>query len=208
MITNRQHAHGFTLLEIMIALAVFAILATITSTALYNAFNIQARITTQASHINALQLAITFIKRDTEQMLARAIHGNEMHVFPPFIGQSHHLEFTRSGFVNPDATQPRSALTRVAFLCKKSQLIRRSWAMLDIPERKLYQDHVLLDNLDQCSFAYLAHNRQILSTWQAYAVQQNQRSETLPTAIQLSLKTQRGENMILLFIVPVALYAD
>jgi general secretion pathway protein J len=207
-VINRGREYGFTLLEIMVALTIFVILATITSTALYHAFDIKTRIAAQMQRINQLQQAITFIKRDTEQMLTRSIRGNEMRVFPPFIGQAHYLEFTRSGIVSPEMIKPHSTLKRVAFLCKEKQLIRRSWEVLDMPERKDYHDKILLDNLEQCAFAYIAHNQQILPIWREYAVQQNQREETLPSAIQLTLVFHQDERMSMLFIVPEALYAD
>lgn len=201
-------SNGFTLLEIMVALAVFAILATITSSVMYHAFDTHARVTSQADRLNAVQLAVSLIKRDTEQMIERSIRGNEMHIFPPFIGQPYHLEFTRGGVVNPNGIEQRSTLKRIAFLCQKNQLIRRSWDRLDTPERKSYHDKILLDNIDQCSFAYLAHNRQILPVWQDYALQQNQRAETLPTAVKFTLNLRDWGNMSLLFIIPKALYAN
>ena len=200
--------NGFTLLEIMVALAVFAILATITSSVMYHAFDSHARVTIQADRLTAIQLAVDRIKRDTEQMVERSVRGNEMHIFPPFIGQPNHLEFTRGGLVNPNGIEQRSTLKRIAFLCQKNQLIRRSWDMLDTPDRKKYQDKLLLDNIDKCTFAYLAHNRQVLPAWQEYALQQNQSKETLPTAIKFTLNLRDWGNMSLLFIVPEALYVN
>ncbi|NYQ85965.1 GspJ family T2SS minor pseudopilin variant LspJ, partial [Escherichia coli] len=69
MIKNK----GFTLIEILIALTVFAILATITSSTLYYAFNTRTRVNAQAERLNALQLAISIIQQDTSQTVERAI---------------------------------------------------------------------------------------------------------------------------------------
>jgi len=197
---------GYTLIEILIALSVFAILATITSSAMYHAFDTRARVAKQADRLNTIQLAIAMIGRDTEQILERAVRGNEMHLFPAFVGQSHYLEFTRNGLVNPNSLEQLSTLKRVAFVCRGDKLIRRSWQILDTPDRKHYQDRVLLNNLDECSFAYLAHNRQILSEWHEDAVQQNQKREALPVAIQVTITLHDWGNMSLLFIIPEALY--
>lgn len=198
--------HGYTLLEVLVALTVFAILATITASAMYHAFNTRARVNVQANQLNAVQIAMALIMRDTDQVVERSILGNEMHQFPPFVGESKYLEFTRGGSVNP-TDERRSTLKRVAYVCAGKQLIRRSWENLDTPIRKNHQDKVLLDNLETCSFAYLSHSRQILPEWRPYAVQQTQKQETLPIAIQFTLTISEWGNMNLLFIISEALYA-
>ena len=199
---------GYTLIEVMVALAVFAILAGITGSAMYHAFDTRKRVNVQANQLNALQVALTLIQRDTQQAVERAIHGDEMRVFPPFVGQSSYVEFTRSGAANPNAEALLSTLKRVAYVCKDNQLLRRTWESLDTPTRKNYQDKVLLENLDQCAFAYLAANHQLLPEWREYAVKQNQKNETLPSAIQFNVTVHAWGNMSMLFILPEALYAS
>jgi general secretion pathway protein J len=200
--------NGFTLLEILIALSVFAILATITSSAMYHAFNTRALVTKQADRLSTLQLAMALIQRDTQQITQRSVRGNQLHLFPAFTGQSQYLEFTRGGAVNPDGSVLRSTLMRIAFLCRNGQLVRRSWEALDTPYRNKYQDKVLLNNLDQCKFAYLMHNHQVLSEWHENALRENQRKESLPTAIQFTFNLTDWGNMSLLFVIPEALYAE
>ncbi|KTD36232.1 type II secretory pathway protein LspJ [Legionella nautarum] len=200
---------GFTLIEILIALTVFAILAAITSSAMYYAFNTRSRVSEQAERLNALQLAITLIEHDTEQVIVRDIRaGHEMQLHPVFEGEAQYLEFTRSGFVNPNSEEKRSVLQRVAFLCQNNQLIRRSWVTLDPVNREIYQDKILIDRLMNCQFAYLNHNLQVLSEWRPNAVQQNQRAEPIPKAIQMNLRLNDWGKMSLLFIIPGALYAE
>ncbi|STX38408.1 GspJ family T2SS minor pseudopilin variant LspJ [Legionella feeleii] len=198
---------GFTLLEILIALVVFAILASLCSSAMYNAFHTQKQVAHQAEQLNALQLAVTLIERDTKQAVERSVRGNEMHIFPPFVGQAHYLEFTRTGVANPEATEKRSTLQRIAYLCDKHQLIRRSWETLDTVERSDYEDQSLLDGLEDCEFAYLNHSLQVLPEWFANALQQNQRKEPFPKAIQLSLTLKTWGKMSFLLIIPEGLYS-
>src|SRR5438105_632303 len=98
---HAEQLNGFTLIEILIALAVFAILATITTSVLYNAFTTRARVNEQSALLTELQLAISLIQQDTRQTIERPIRSNEMRLFPAFIGQAHYVEFTRDGNVNP-----------------------------------------------------------------------------------------------------------
>jgi general secretion pathway protein J len=194
-----MNTRGFTLIEVLIALSVFAILASITSTAMYQAFNTREHITNQSDRLNTLQMAILLLKRDTQQIVERAVLGNEMHTFPPFIGQPHYIELTRGGVASPMGIDQGKTLQRVAFLCKNTQLYRRSWQTLDGSDRNHYQDRLLLDHLTQCQFSFVAHNKQVLPDWRAFALQQNQQQEILPFAIQLTLKlSDWGEMSMLL----------
>jgi general secretion pathway protein J len=203
----KQHS-GFTLIEIMVALAVFAILATITASVMYQAFDTRDRVNTKANILNEIQFALTVITHDTEQVIERAVHGNEARLFPPFIGQTSYLEFTRAGFVNPNSREHRSTLQRIAYLCIDHQFIRRTWNALDTIHRDEYLDHRLIKHLDECRFSYLSNSRQILQEWREYAIQPNQKKETLPIAIQITFTPHGMGNMSLLFPLPKALYAN
>ena len=195
-----NNSNGFTLLEILIALAVFAILATLTSSALYYAFNTRARVTAQTDQLTNLQLAISLLERDTAQMVNRSIRSNEMHLFPAFIGQKEYTEFTRGGLANPNSLEKRSTLTRVGLLCRDNQLIRRSWPSLDPVNKEQYEDKILLKDLGKCQFAYLNKTLQVLPQWHDSAGEVEQ-VEPLPKAVQLNLTIKEWGKMS--FLLPV-----
>ena len=197
---------GYTLIEIMVALAVFAILSAMTASSMHHAFNIKERVNAQANQLNTLQLAISLFTQDTEQVIDRPIVGNEMRSFPPFVGESHYLELTRGGSVNPNEIEHRSTLKRIAYLCKENKLIRRSWASLDTPQRNQYHDAIILEKLNGCSFSYIAANKQTLNEWHDYAVQQNQNKESFPSAIQLNVSLDHWGKINLIFPLTEATY--
>jgi general secretion pathway protein J len=198
---------GFTLIEILIALSIFAILATITSSTLYYAFNTRTRVNAQADQMSKLQLAISIVQQDILQIAERAIRGNDMRLFPVFIGQAHYVEFTRDGLTNPQSREKRSTLKRVAFACEEGKLIHRTWQSLDAMNRNEYQEKILIDNITECHFNYINQTLQTLTEWREGAVDQNQRAETLPKAIQINLTIKDWGEMNLLFIIAEALYA-
>ena len=206
--SSRFRSKGYTLIEIMIALAVFAILGAIASGAIYQAFETRSRVSVQANQLNELQLAILRLTRDVHQIVERSVFGDEMHIFPPFVGQPNYLEFTRAGLVNPGDIAQRSTLQRVAWLCQKNQLIRRSFTTLDSLKRHEYQDTVVLQHLKSCSFAYLTTKHQRLSEWREYTVLHNQAKERLPVAVQGIFSFEQWGNMSLLFVIPGGLHAE
>jgi len=191
--------HGFTLIEIIIALAIFATIATITSSILYQSFQVQTRVTSQSEQLNMLQLTQVLLRRDTAQFIPRPVRGNEMHQFPAFIGQRQYVEFTRTGAINPLNVEQRSNLKRIAYLCQANQLIRRIWTQLDTPNRDDYQDTILLDHLRQCQFAYLGPHRHIIATWYSPAPSNAMSAPTsYPSAVQLTTQNSWGK-MVSLF---------
>jgi general secretion pathway protein J len=204
---KKSHS-GFTLVEILVALAVFAILATLTSSSMYYAFNTRSRITLQADRMVDLQLAITLIQRDTEQAINRAVRGNEMRIFPGFVGQPNYMELTRSGLSNPNAEEKRSTLKRIAILCENNQLIRRSWASVDSVDRNQYEDKVILRDVKQCEFAYLNKNLQVLTEWHSDVVDLGlkQASDSLPKAVRMTLTLSDWGEFSQFFLLPKALY--
>lgn len=190
---------GFTLIELLVALLVFAILATITSMAMVNAFNTRDRLKIASDRLNELQLAMTIMQRGTAQMVNRAVRGNDMRIFPAFVGQKDYMEFTQGGFINPDNMEQRSTLKRQALLCnEEQQLVLRSWLVLDSLNRKEYTDRILLSKLEACKFAYLDYTLNLLDEWRPNAVQQNQLVQ-LPKAVQLTLKVPGFGKAQLLF---------
>lgn len=199
---------GFTLIEILIALAVFAILASITSSTLYYAFNTRTRVNEQSERLSALQLAISIVQQDISQTAERAIRGNDMRLFPIFIGRPDYVEFTRDGDVNPGSIEKRSTLKRIALVCQNDSLLRRTWDTLDPFDRNTHADKVLISHLSDCHFGYLNQSLQVFPEWRADAVNQDQNKESLPKAIQVNLNVKKLGELNLLFTIPGALYAN
>lgn len=197
---------GYTLIEVMIALSVFAIIAALSSGVMYHVFDIRGRVATQANQLDELQLALTLIEHDTMQFIPRTVRTKDVHIFSSFTGTHQYMEFTRGGQVNPNGLALRSTLKRVAFLCNDKQLIRRSWGVLDTLNRRDYEDKVLLSNLAACSFFYVSRNHQIMPEWRAYKIEQNQRMESIPSAIQITINPAKWGKMTFLFVLAEGLY--
>lgn len=197
---------GFTLLEILIALAVFAVIAVITSSSLFTAFNTRSKVNMQADRLNQMQLGMSLIQRDLQQVIAREVRGDEMRMFPILVGLPGYLEFTRDGLINPGSLQKRSTLKRLALICNKDTLTRRSWLTLDTPKRASYQDKIIFENLSSCQFSYINRNLQTFREWRENMVNQEERPEPFPKAIQLNITFNDWGNMNLLFLIPEAVY--
>jgi general secretion pathway protein J len=203
---NGRHQAGYTLIEVMIALVVFAIIAAISSGVLYHVFDIRKRVAIQANQLGELQLAATLLEHDLAQYVPRTVHTDNMQTIPAFVGTYQYMEFTRGGLANPNAVAQRSGLKRVAYVCQKKQLIRRSWRVLDTASREDYDDRVILSNLEACSFAYISIYQQIMPEWKSFSLEGNQKMQAIPAGVEMTVDPFGWGKIPFLFVIPEGLY--
>ncbi len=199
---------GFTLIEILVALAVFAIMAAISSAALYDVFHTREQLNLQANQLNRLQLAYSLINNDLQLVSARSVRGTGMLLEPAFSADKNEIKLTREGLTNPLALEKRSTLQRVQLICQKGQLIRQTQTMLDSPDNKNVQRKTLISKLKSCHFRVLDNNRQYLDEWTLTSAVHPGQKEHFPVAVELGLDVAEWGKMTLIFILPEALYHE
>lgn len=207
-----MNTKGYTLIEVLIALAVFAIIAVLTSSALQQTLSINQRLQTHMTEWENFSLAIDHINQHITQIVARGVRGNDGIPIPSFVGKKDYIEFTRGGYTAPPDERRQSSLARIALLCEKGKLIERRWPVLDSINRKQYQDTVLLHHLSRCEFDFLSQQMEWLAPWRAntdIGKRQNAVMEMLflPKAIRLKLDWQNKGLSKFIFINPIGNYA-
>lgn len=116
---------GFSLIEIMAALAIFGIVAVMAQQALMLAIRSESRVSERRAALALLQRAVTQMARDIENIAPRAV-GNE----PAMIVAEGALTLTRGGTPNP-AGLLRSGFQRVRYALSEEGLERTVWRVLD-----------------------------------------------------------------------------
>jgi general secretion pathway protein J len=125
---NRQR--GFSLIELLVALAVFATMAALAYGGLDSIARTRAELGRQQDAFRDLMRGVGLIERDLRQAIARPVRGNYGEPLPALTGNSGHIEFTRTGFANPQA-EPRSNLERVLYEFDDDALKRGVYPVLD-----------------------------------------------------------------------------
>ncbi|QLH42219.1 MAG: type II secretion system minor pseudopilin GspJ [Coxiellaceae bacterium] len=188
---------GFTLVEILVAMFIFVLVATIIAMGLRTVVNTQNAVKQQLLSLGQLQVALTLLERDMTQIVPRPVTDRDGQWRPALLGNDTRLTFTRGGLVNPLAQEQRSTLQRVSYRLEKGALVRTAEAALDQLSNSPQQTRVILTNVVAIKFAYLDKNNVAREFWPLVSGDQ-----TLPRAIQVVL-TLRGRGVVSrLFIVP------
>lgn len=134
MVSSRPRpVRGFTLVEILIAMALFAVISVITYATLTSAINVSNHTSDVAKRLADIQRVLMLMERDLIQMAPRPVideYGEEQPAFLITDLSTEGFEFTRGGYQNP-ARLNRSLLKRVAYEIRNDELYRRTWEVLD-----------------------------------------------------------------------------
>lgn len=170
-------APGFTLIEMLVALAIFAMVSAVSFTGIMVMIDNRERVTDHADRLAAVQTAVALLERDLQQAVARPIRDPLGDPRDAMLSDDlAALEFTRSGRSNPLGVR-RSELERVAYRIEEDTLVRLSWQVLDQPPDPPRRDRALLDNATDISLRFMDDDAQWLPTWPP--------ADALPGAAQL-----------------------
>ncbi len=124
---------GFTLLELLVAIAVFAVIAVAAYAGLRSVLFTRQVVEQEAQRLGRVQLTFAILTRDLEQVINRPIRDEFGQTQPALKGggvTGPALTLTRTGWDNP-LRQPRAGLQRVAWELEDDHLIRQYWITLD-----------------------------------------------------------------------------
>lgn len=132
---KRSAEHGFTLVEVMIALFIFALLA-MAGVAILS-FSVRAGAATGAKldQVAALTRTFSVLSADLAQAVDRPTRDEGGTIRPAFSGEAGAsttpmLQLVRGGWTNTDGA-PRAAVQKVAYRLENGAFERVSWPALD-----------------------------------------------------------------------------
>ncbi len=196
---KRRNA-GFTLLEMILALAVFALLSLMANRLLLQGVELERFSARHAQRLAQIQHAFTLLERDTFAMLPRPVRGGGAFSDAPLLaieGRSggDSLVFTHGGWPNPGDQRPRSILQRVGYRLAEGDLIREYFDYPDMPAGAQPHRQRLLAKVSGLQVRYWRQGR-----WS----RQWQGSEGLPQAIEVALTLAEGGMIVRRFLLPEA----
>ena len=201
---SRLRPNGFTLIEIMVAVAVFGVMSVLAWGALSNSLSNTDLLTERMNRLQAIQRTIRFLSSDLSQATPRSVRNElgdtQLPAMLSSLSGNFAIEFTHGGWRNP-AGLPRSTLQRTAYRLEDDELIRYHWRVLDRTYANEPVATVLLDNVESLLFRFYTDTGEPTDVWPPQGGPANLRMRPRAVEIILTLPDE-GEVTRLLEIAP------
>ena len=162
---------GFTLIEILLALMIFAVVATMTSIGLRNITTGRDKLQQRAKVVAKLQLATVIMQQDILQMVNRGSNSSQQQAFPAIVASAEKLSFTSANNANIYGTQQHSDLMRVSYSIDNNNLIRTINLFVDAATDSKPIVQILLKNVSALQWHFINKDGKPLTYWQVESIQ-------------------------------------
>jgi general secretion pathway protein J len=151
---------GFTLVEMMVALAIFAVISTAGVSVVTYALAESGPLAAASARLNELQLARAVMRGDFGQVAARPVRSSYgTHTGEGFkggfgIGDGAVFAFVRRGWDNPGSAEPRSSLQYVAYYFEDGNLRRVTRPLLDATNETPEESATILSGVNNLRISF------------------------------------------------------
>jgi general secretion pathway protein J len=195
MMSVDTERRGFTLLEVLIAVAIVAVIALLGYRALAALSDAETRLAAEATRWRTLDLFFARLEGDMRQAVPRPARSGAVHEAPwvGFITDSggdsgnSALAFSRAG---PEFNiEPGSAGQRLGYRLRNSAVEVLYWPSYDRPRDAQATSYALLADVARFRLTYLARNNAWIDGWPIAG------DTDLPRAVRVQLTLSSGETI-------------
>lgn len=185
---KRALQRGFTLVEMLLAIALFAMLSLTALTVFRGVLKNDEITQRKSTQLTQLQRALAIVERDLTQAQARAPTGDKRWPAAPEFavlqtageeGGDFQLLLIRNGWPNPQARLPRATQERVGYRYRQGRLERLSYPNLSSPQAAA-RSVLLLSEVTRFQLRFYRQG-EWLTAWRAGGL--------LPQAMEIAIDT-------------------
>ena len=198
---RQTRASGFTLLEILVAVGIFALFSAMAYGSLIRILDTRDRLEKERDFWHGVTLSLMQIEEDLAQARPRSVRNSlGLQPVPEFLGQpvdsralgEASVEFTRGGRV-VFGDSVRSDLQRIGYRLREQTLERLVWPALDRAPDSKPRELPLLEHVQEMRVRFYAPAGGWVDYWPAPG-QSQPAPDPLPAAVEMTLKIEgRGE---------------
>jgi general secretion pathway protein J len=164
----RYRRGGFTLIELMVAMAIFGILSALAYGVLNQTILNSEILSSRMERLKAIQRTVRVIGDDFIQLAPRPVRKDISEGLSASLTTDlqsvYAIELTRGGWSNL-IVLPRSTLQRAAYRLEENELVRYHWNVLDRTLNNRPAAVVLLDGVESVVFRFLQSNGEWIESW-------------------------------------------
>jgi general secretion pathway protein J len=180
---------GFTLIEVLVALAVFGVLSLLSYMSLGQTLSNADMLGDRMDRLQSIQRTISFLSNELLQTVPRTVRVElgdaPVAALQSDFGSEFALQLTHGGWPNSMGV-PRSTMQRTAYRIEDGQLIRYHWNVLDRTVNNVPLTSIMLDEVESLTFRFLQINDEWSDQWPPLTAQGTANS-SLPRAVQVVL---------------------
>ena len=180
---------GFTLIEVLVAMAIFGVLSALAYMTLGQTLSNSEMLTDRMDRLQSIQRTMSYLSTELLQAAPRSIRGDLGDTQPALIsafGAEFALQLTHNGWPN-SAGVPRSTQQRTAYRIEDNELIRYHWNVLDRTANNIPVATILLEDIESLTFRFLQHSGEWVEQWPPTSSQSASNTNVLPRAVTIVL---------------------
>jgi general secretion pathway protein J len=193
-VVSERRSRGFTLIEVLVAVFIFAMMAAIAYGGYSNSTK-QAEISRgQMKRLEELQTTIRLFTQDFEQLAPRPVRDVLGQTFTPALSADRRstdalVVLTRAGWSNPAGLQ-RATLQRVQYVLEDGTLRREHWPVLDVTLADEPIRRELVTNVEEVRLRFMDSAKRWQEQWPVLGGPPQGQTRLRPLAVEVTIKLE------------------
>ena len=202
----KARAKGFTLIEVLIAVTIFAVMSAFAYRALSSILTARERVAEENQKWRSIATFFARLEMDLTNATARDIRNSNNLIESAFVGRQTfaketegQLMFTRMGL--PGASGTLATPQRIGYRIKNSTIEELIWPVLDQAPRTIPSVYPLLNGVSAMKLRYLSQTNSWQESWPPLNIGQAVVAK-IPRAVSVELNLESGEAITRVLILP------
>lgn len=187
---KRRVSGGFTLIEVLVSMAIFGVLTILAYMSLAQTFQSADILNARMDRLQSIQRTIRYLSNDLASASPRPVRSDAGDTYLPALMVSAANDFalavTHGGWPNP-AGLPRSTQQRSVYLLEDGKLFRVYYNVLDSTYASNAVSTEILDGVESLEFRLIQDNSEVTNQWPPDGAQGAGADRMRPRAVEIIL---------------------